>query len=72
MPCPLHIIKPPDFCRAGRDPNHAGAQFSAQTGKDVIVNVGVLTADQRHGANLANQFEIVFHAPFLSFLLWDA
>ena len=72
MPCPLHIIKPPDFRRAGRDPNHAGAQFSAQTGEDIIVNVGVLTANQCHGANLADQLKIVFHTPFLSFLLGDA
>jgi hypothetical protein len=68
MPRALDVIQSADFRRAGRDPNHAGAQFSAQTGEDIIVNVGVLTANQRHGANLADQLKIVFHTPFLSFL----
>ena len=66
MPRPLHIIEPPDFRRAGGDPDHARTQFAAQAGEDIIVDIGILTADERHRPDLTDQLKIVFHTPFLS------
>ena len=61
------IIQPADLCCAARHPDHAGLQFPAQPGENVIVNVLILLADQGHGADLADQLEgIVRHALYAS------
>ena len=60
-PGTLQVIQPPDFRRAGRDPNHTGLEFRAQPGKDVVVNILVLFANQRHRADLADKVKLVVH-----------
>ena len=62
VPRALDVIQPPDLRRAARHPDHARLQFAAQAGKNVVINVGVLAANQRHRANLADQFKIIPHA----------
>ena len=57
----LHVVQPADLRRARRHPDHARAQLRAQAGKDVVVDVVVLPADQRHGADLADKFKVVVH-----------
>ena len=60
-PGTLQVVQPPDFRRAGRDPNHTGLEFRAQPGKDVVVNILVLFANQRHRADFADKVKLVVH-----------
>ena len=67
VPRALDVIQTSDFRRAARHPDHAGLQLAAQPRKNVVIDVGVFAANQRHRANLADQIKIVLHV--LSFFL---
>ena len=61
MPGAADVVEPPDLRRAGGHPDHARAQLAPQPGKDVVVDVGVLAADERHRADLADEVKVVLH-----------
>ena len=58
----LDVVQAADLRRAGGHPDHAGLQLAPQAGEDVVVDILVLPADQRHGADLAHQVEFIIHS----------
>ena len=58
---PAQVVQPADLHRAARHPDHAGPQLAAEPCKDVVVDVVVGLADQRHGADLADEFIVKPH-----------
>ena len=58
---PPQIVQPADLHRAARHPDHARPQLAPETGKDIIIDIVVGTADQRHGADLADELIVKPH-----------
>ena len=54
------VVEPTDLRCTARDPDHAWAQLAAEPRDDVVVDVAVLFADERHGADLADEFIVKF------------
>ena len=69
-PGALHVVQPPDLRRAACDPYHPRPELRAQPRKNVIVDILILFADQRHGTNLAYQIKPIRHCSAFFPLLW--
>ena len=61
-PLAAQVVEPADLHGAAGHPDHARAQLAPEAGEDVVVDVAVLPADERHGTDLADEFKIKPHA----------
>ena len=57
----VDVVQAANLRGAAGYPDHAGLQFPAQAGENIVVDILIFFADQGHGADFAHQLKLIVH-----------